>query len=140
MLDVTAGLQVFPEPLDRVQLRAVGRQPHQDDVLRQCDALGDMRWRLVEEHDVETLRIMVAKLAQQDGEAGGLAARPLPPEGRACGGFDRRLPPVILLEGLDAWHGLHPVAREAAVEGQLETQTTVVWAADPHRLLGRLPP
>ena len=36
-------IQVFPEALHRVQLGAVGRQPHQDNILRQRDALRYMR-------------------------------------------------------------------------------------------------
>jgi hypothetical protein len=37
-------------------------------------------------------------------------------------------------------HGLHPVAREAAMDGQREAQTAFVLAENPHGLLGRLPP
>ena len=41
--DINPTLQVFPEALHRVQLGAVGRQPHQDNILRQRDALRYMR-------------------------------------------------------------------------------------------------
>ena len=44
---VNAAFEVLPEPLDRVQLWAIGGQPHQDNVLRDCDALRDMRRGLV---------------------------------------------------------------------------------------------
>ena len=132
--------QVLPEAFDGMQLRAVSRQPHQAYIVGHGHAVGARRWRLVEEHAVGTFRLMVAKLVQEDGTAVGIEARHLPPAGIAGGGFDRRIQPVRLVEGLDALHGLHPVAREAAMDGQREAQTAVVLAENPHGLLGRLPP
>ena len=45
--DVSARFEVLPQPFDRLQLRARGRQPDQDDMLWELHALGDMRWSLV---------------------------------------------------------------------------------------------
>ena len=45
--DVYARFEVLPQPFDRIQLRARGRQPDQDDLLWELHALGEMRWGLV---------------------------------------------------------------------------------------------
>lgn len=74
-----------PQALHRVQLGAVGRQPDQDDILRDLDALCHMRGRLVQKDDIETLGIVLPKLLQKDGEAIRIEARQLPPKGRARG-------------------------------------------------------
>ncbi len=67
-------LQVFPQALHRVQLGAVGRQPHQDDVLWYLDALCHMRWSLIQQDAIETLGLGLAQLPQEDTEAGGIQA------------------------------------------------------------------
>jgi hypothetical protein len=56
--------------------------------------LGDRGWGLVQQENVQTPGIVLAKLIQKEAEALGIKARQLPPEGVAGGGFDRRLQPV----------------------------------------------
>ena len=60
--DIDAALHVLPEALDRVQLGTLGRQPHQDDVVRHLDTPGSMGRGLIEEDNRETLRRGLAPL------------------------------------------------------------------------------
>ena len=88
--DINAAFQVLPQPLDRVQLRAVRGQPPEDDVLWDRHTLGHVRRGLVQQNDVQTLCIGLTKLAKKDAEARGIQVRQLPSEGLSSGGFDRR--------------------------------------------------
>ena len=137
--DINTAFQLLPEPFDRVQLRAVRGQPHEDDVVWYRHALGHVRRGLGQQDDVATLRIALAKLVQKDAEALGVQVRQLPPEGLPSGGFDRRIQPVRLLERLDNLDRLHAIAREPTVEGQAQAEATFILAEDPHGLVGRVP-
>jgi hypothetical protein len=122
--------QIFPEVLDRVQRGTVGRQPHEDNMLRHLDALRHLRWSLVQEHDTETLSIVLATLPQQDGEAVGIQARQLPPEGVARRGLHGGREPGRLVRERDDLDGLPAVAREPTVERQGQAQATFILAED----------
>jgi hypothetical protein len=99
-----------------------------------------MGWGLVQQDNGQTLRIVLTKLLQKEGEAVGIAAGPLPPEGVAGGGCDCRLQPGRLVQRFDALEGLHAVACAPTVEGHVQAQTTCILAADPHGLVGGWPP
>ena len=117
--DLNAALQILPEPFDRVPLRTVGWQPHENDVLGYGHALGPMRRGLVQPDNVATCPLGLATLVQKEAKALGVQVRQFPPEGFPGGGCDRRIQPVGLLEGLDDLDWLHAGAREAVVEGQM---------------------
>jgi hypothetical protein len=129
--DVKAAFEVLPQAFDRMQRGAGGGPPHEDDVLRHLDALGHMRWRLIQQDDGETLRIGLAKLVETETEALGIQGRQLPPEGLARGGLDRGLEPVRLVEGRDNLDGLHAITRQPTLEGQGQAQPRFILAADP---------
>jgi len=133
--DVDAAFQVLPQAFDRISLGAVGGQPHQDDVLRHLDAPGDMRRRLIQDHDVEAIGIMLTQLAEKDGAADGIQAGQLPPEGLARGRFHRCVQPVILVQGRDDLDRLHALACQPLLEGQMQAEPTFILAEDPDRLL-----
>jgi hypothetical protein len=99
-----------------------------------------MRRSLIEQDDVEALGIVLAKLAQKDRETVRSQAGQLPPEGLACGRLDRRIEPVIVIEGLHHLQRFHPRARDPTAYGEMESQAAFVLAEDPHRLRGCLPP
>ena len=136
--DIQAALAIFPEALHRGQLGTIGRPPHNNDVLRPRDALCPVRWSLVQEHTVETCRIMLAQLAEKDGAAGGIEAGQRPPEGVPRGGLHGGIEPVRLLQGLHNLDRLHAVAREPPVDGPVHAQRALVLAEDPPRLGGCL--
>jgi hypothetical protein len=136
---VEAGLQVLPHAFHRVQLGAVGGQPHQDDVLRDWDALRHMRRGLIEQDNVQALRIVLPILPQQDGEAVRIEAGQLPPEGLPRGGLHGRIEPVILIQGRDELDRLHAVPREATADGHMQAQATFILAEDPHGSIRLLP-
>ena len=136
--NLKAAFAILPEPLDRVQLRAVRGQPHEDDVVGDRHALGHVRRGLVQPDDVETLRIGLTNLVKQDSEARGVQAGPLPPERLPGRGCDRRLEPVRFLQRLDALERLHAVACEPPVERPVQAQTTFILAEDSHGLVGCL--
>jgi hypothetical protein len=137
--DIDAVLQVLPKALHWIQLGAVGWQPDQDDILRDLDALGHMRGRLVQNDDMKTRGLGLPTLPQQDGEAIRIEARQLPPKGLARGRLDGGIEPGILLQRCDHLHWFHPVARQPPVPRQVQAQACCLLAADPHRLGGRLP-
>jgi hypothetical protein len=137
--DVNAAFEILPEPLDRMQCGAIGRQPDEDDVLGPLDALGDMRRGLVQQDDVETLRIMLGKFVQKKGKAGGIQAGQFPPKRVARGGFDRGREPVRFVEWLDNLYRFDPAICEPTADGQVEPEATFLLAEEPYRLVGRLP-
>jgi hypothetical protein len=106
--NINARFEVLPQPLDGVQLGAVGGSPDEDDVRGQLHTLSDMGWGLVQQDNVQTLRLVLAKLLQKEVEAVGIEAGPLPPEGVASGGVDRRRPPVRRVQRFDDLEGCTP--------------------------------
>jgi hypothetical protein len=94
---------------------------------------------LVEEHDVETVGLALAKLSQKDAEAGGIEARQLPPEGVPRSRLHRGIEPVILIPGLDHLDGLHALACQSTANGQVEPQPAFILAEEPYGLLRLLP-
>ena len=94
-----------------------------------------MRWGLVQQDNVETLRLVLAKLLQKEAEAVGIEAGPLPPEGGAARGFDGCVQPVRLVQRVDDLEGLHAKACHAAPRRKLEAQPAFVMAENPHRLV-----
>ena len=95
---------------------------------------------LVQEDDIEAVAIVLAQLLQKDGEAVGIEAGPLPPEGVAGGGLYSGIEPVRLVEGLDDLDRLHAVARQPPVQRQLQAQATFILTENPYRLVRRLTP
>ena len=93
-----------------------------------------MGWRLSEEHDVEVVGIVRANLPQKAGEAGGLQAGQLPPEGRPRGRFHRGVQPGILVQGLDDLEWLHAIAWEPPVDGEGQAEPAFIRAEDPDGL------
>jgi hypothetical protein len=104
-------------------------------VRRPLHTLGAMGWGLVSQDTVPTLSLGWAKLMQPAGEAVGLEAGPLPPEGVAGGGFDRRLQPGRLVQRCNDLEGLHAQACHAATGREMEAQAAFVVAENPHRLV-----
>jgi hypothetical protein len=78
---------------------------------------------------------MRTKLAEKDGEAGGIQAGQLPPEGLARGRFHRGVQPGILVQGRDDLDRLHAIACAPPLEGQRQAEPTCILAEDPDRLL-----
>src|SRR5262245_39918253 len=102
--------------------------------------MGDMRWGLVQQKNVQTLGIVLATLVQKETEARGIKLGQLPPEGVARGGFDCRIQPGGLVQRLDDLEGLHAIARDAATDWEVEAYPAFGLADDPHRLVRRLTP
>lgn len=138
--NINAALEILPQALHWVQLGAVGRQPQEDNILWDRNALRPMRRRLVQEEDIEAVGIVVAKLPEKDAEAVRIEARQLPPERVACGGLHGGIEPIIFIQRLNDLDGLHAIAGELTVERQVQTQPTFILAEDPYGLVGRLPP
>ena len=99
-----------------------------------------MRGGLVEEDNIETVSLVLAKLLEKDGEAGSIEAGQFPPEGVSRGGLHGRIQPVLLIEGLDDLDRLDAIGRQPPVERQVETQARFILAEEPYGLVGRLPP
>ena len=94
-----------------------------------------MGWGLVQQDNVQTLRIVLAKLLQKEGDAVGIEAGPRPPKGVAGGGFDRRLQPVRLVQRCDELEGLHTPAGPAATGREMEAQPAFGVADNAHRVV-----
>ena len=137
--DIDAPLEVLPEALDRVQLGAIGWQPHQDNVVRYLDALRHMRWGLIQQNDIETLGIVLTQPPEEDTETVGIQAWQFPPEGVPCGGLHGGIQPVIFIERLHNLERFDPIAGEPTAERQVEPEPAFVLAEDPHGLRRGLP-
>jgi hypothetical protein len=138
--DLETLLQGLPQGLDRMQRRALGRQPYQDDVLWALDTLRHLRWGLVEEDAMETLGRGLTPRTETATAAVGSKVGHLPPAGLARRGFHGGREPVRFIQGRDDLPWLHARARQPPVAGQVQAQAPCIVAADPHGLLGGLPP
>ena len=98
-----------------------------------------MGWRLIQQDDGETLRILAPKLVQKNRETIGVQARQFPPERLPCRGFGRGIQPVIFIQRLDDLPGLHAIPCEATADGEVQAQTRFILAKEPYRLGGCLP-
>ena len=99
-----------------------------------------MGWGLVEEDNIETLGIVLAKLAQKDGEAVGIQPGSCPPEGVPRRRLHRCIEPVEFIQRVHQLPWLRPDPRQPTEERQVETETTFILAEDAHRLVGRVAP
>jgi Transposase zinc-ribbon domain len=136
ILDIDTVLQSFPEPLDGMHLRAIRGQPDEHDIGWHRHALGAMGWGLIQQDDVQALRIPVATVVQNNGAARGVQAGALPPEGVACRRFHRCIEPIVRIKWLHDLDGLHPIARHAARRGQVQPEATCILTKEAHRLAG----
>jgi hypothetical protein len=93
---------------------------------------------LIEEDDIATLGIALAKLMEKDSEAVRIQAGQLPPADLPCGRFNGRIKPVILVEGGDNLERLHAIAREPTPERQVQTEPACILAEHPDGLGRRL--
>jgi hypothetical protein len=69
-----ATLEVLPQPLNGVELWAVGRQVDQHDVGRDEQGFGDMGGGVVEHQEVEAVGVLAAEVLQKDLKAGTVEA------------------------------------------------------------------
>jgi hypothetical protein len=86
------------------------------------------------------LLIVLAKLPQEDGEAVGIEAGQLQPEGLPRAGLHCGREPVILVQGRNDLNRLHARAREPTADGQVQTQAAFILTEDPYGSVGFLPP
>jgi hypothetical protein len=98
-----------------------------------------MRGSLVQQADIETLRLVLAKLPQKEGEAVSIQAGQLPPEGVASARLHGSIEPVVFIKRLNDLDRLAPIPGETTADRQVEPQPAFVLAEDPHGLRRSLP-
>lgn len=113
----------LPEPLDRIEFWAVGRQVDEGDVAGWLHGAGDMSRGVVEHQDIETVGVRLAELIQEQLKAGGIQGRQLPPKGGAGGRLHGGIQPGVLiqrrhdLDGFNAPRATHPGLRSISSPG-----------------------
>jgi hypothetical protein len=132
-------LQVAPEPLKRVQLRTVGRQPHAPDLVWPPHALGGVYAAVVQEQTVEAVRKRVGEGLHTDLAGVGIQLRQLQKEARACGRSHSPIPVEPLEDMRDGAHGLDAAGGEApSTHGQQAKAPFVLAEPAPRTgVLGR---
>jgi hypothetical protein len=134
---IDATVPILPEALHWLQRRAVGGQLHPHHMCWDFHALRHLRWRVVEEADLATLRLGLAPLPPQTRAAVRSQAGPRPPAGRPRGGLPRGIAPVRLLQGCDPRDRLHPRARQPPLHGPVQAQAPCILTKAPYRLVRR---
>ncbi len=66
---------VAPEPLDRIEFWAIGWQQHESDIVWDGQSFGGMRTAIVEDENVQAVRISLGEGVEEDLKVGTVAAR-----------------------------------------------------------------
>jgi hypothetical protein len=123
-------LEVTPEPLNRVQLRAIRRQEEQPYVLRQGKPLGRMCPTIVQQEDIQAGGEGLREGLDEELEQLGVQRGPLQQEPVPCGGFHGAID-IEPLEGmLDGSDRLHTTGGQAPPSDSQEAEAAVVLAED----------
>jgi hypothetical protein len=111
--------QVAPDPLNRVQLRTIGRQEHEAHVVREAQVLGCMRPTVVQEQEMQAIREGLREGVDEELEHLGVQIGQFQEEPVTRGGLDG---PIDIEPCEDVLHrsdGLHPTGGQAsAANGQ----------------------
>jgi hypothetical protein len=133
--EVKPGERVFevsPDPLNRVQLRTIGRQEHEAHVGREGEPLGGVGPAVVQEQEIQAVREDLGEGIQEELEALRVEIRQLQEEPIARGRLDRPIDIEPLEDMLDAPDGLHAARGEAPAADRQEAEATFVLAKDPN--------
>jgi len=126
-------LQGAPDPLDRVQLRAIWGQEEQTHVLREGELGGRVRVTVVQQEDIEAVRESVREGVDEELEHRGVQIRQLEEEPVTR----RRLHGAIDIEPLedmlDRANRLHPTRGEASAADREEAEATFILAEHAYR-------
>jgi hypothetical protein len=124
---------VAPHPLDRVQLRTVGREEHEAHIRWEGKPLGSMGSTVVQEQDVEAVRKRLSEGIHKELESGGLQRGQLQQE--AFTGARRHGPIDVerLKNVLDHANRLDTAGREPLSPDRQQAKVAFVLAEHAHR-------
>jgi hypothetical protein len=124
--------QVSPDPLNRVQFRAIGWQEHQAHVRGEGELLGRMGAAVVQQQEMQAVRERLCTQIDEDLEVRRIQIRPFQEEPLARGGLDRTIhlaPLEDVLYRPDRWY----TARgEAPAADRQEAEAAFVLAEHPN--------
>jgi hypothetical protein len=125
--------QVAPPPLDRVQLRTVGREEHEAHVGWEGEPLGRMGPTVVHEQEVQAVGKSPGEGIHPELEGAGIQRGPLQKEAFPC---DRRHGPIDverLKDVLDRAHRLAAAGREPPSPDRQQAKAAFVLPEHAHR-------
>jgi hypothetical protein len=131
--------QVAPDPLDRVQLRTVGRSEHEAHVGWDGEPLGGRRATVIQKEEVQAVGEGRREGLDEELEALGVEIRQFEEQPRARGRGHGTIDVAPCKDGLHRADGLHPAGREAAATHRQQAKAAFVLAEHPHwvRIHGR---
>jgi hypothetical protein len=124
---------VGPHPLDRVQLRTVGREEHEAHIRWEGKPLGRMGSTVVQEQDVEAVRKRLSEGIHKELEGGGIQRGQLQQE--AFTGARRHGPIDVerLKNVLDRANRVDAAGREPPSPDRQQAEAAFVLAGHTHR-------
>ena len=132
--EVKPGERVFevsPDPLNRVQLWAIGRQEHEAPVGREGEPLGGVGPAVVQEQEIQAVREDLGEGIQEELEALRVERRQLQEEPVARGRLHGAIDIQPLEDMLHRANRLHAARGEAPPADGQEAATAFVLAKDP---------
>jgi hypothetical protein len=123
--------EVAPDPLNRVQLGAVGGQEHEAHVSREQEPLSGMRPTIVEEQEIQAVRESRREGGNEDLEAFRVQIRQFQEEPLTGRGRHGAIDIAPLEDVLDRSHRLHAIRREAPPADRQQAEATFVLAEYP---------
>jgi hypothetical protein len=125
--------QVTPEPLNRVQLRTIRRQPHGSHILGPPQALGGVGAAVIQEQDVQAVGKGLREGVHEELEHLGVQIREFQEEALARG-WGHGAIDIEPFEGvLDDPDRLDPLGRESPSAHRQQATPTFVLAEHAHR-------
>jgi hypothetical protein len=124
-------LQVTPDPLNRVQFKAIGRQEHQAHVRREDELLGRMGPTVVQQEDIQAVGEGLREGVDEELEHLGVQIGQLQKEPVTRGGLHSAIDVEPLKDMLDGANRLHAPGGEAPPSDGQEAEAAFVLAEDP---------
>ena len=125
--------QVTPDPLNRIQLWTVGRQPHAPHMLRPAKALGGVRAAVIQEQDVQAVGECLAEGVKKELKGICVQIRELQKETFASCGSHSPIDVEPLEDVLDQANRLDAACGQPSSAYGQQANAALVLAKHPHR-------
>jgi hypothetical protein len=122
---------VAPDPLNGVQLRAIGRQEYEADVFRDGELRGRVGAPMLQQQEIQAVRTGLRAPVDENLAIRRVEIRQFQEEAVARGRLHRPIHRAPLEDLLDGANRLHATGGEAPAADRQEAEAAVVLAKDP---------
>jgi hypothetical protein len=129
------GFHGFPQPLDRIELWAIGRQEQTDNIGRDHQRFGLMATPIIHHHNIQAVPVVLGELIQKELKVDGIQMRQLQKKAVPGAGFDGAIQ-IEVLELVLHWpYRLYPAHRNASALHWEQAKATFILAKNSYRTL-----